>query len=68
MVSESDTDTVFLRPFLNILLSEFLIYMFIHTKFLLSPGEPSPTHGAERDIQIQKERMPTSVDILLLFR
>ena len=36
MVSESDTDTVFLRPFLNILLSEFLIYMLIHTKFLLS--------------------------------
>ena len=26
----------FLRPFLNILLSEFLIYMLIHTKFLLS--------------------------------
>ena len=25
---------------------------------------PSPTHGAERDIQIQKERMPTFVDIL----
>ena len=36
MVSESDTDTVFLRPFFNILLSEFLIYMLIHTKFLLS--------------------------------
>ncbi|MBO7192910.1 MAG: hypothetical protein J6V47_01330, partial [Bacteroidaceae bacterium] len=26
----------FLRPFLNILLSDFLIYMLIHTKFLLS--------------------------------
>ena len=48
MVSENDTDTVFLRPFLNILLSEFLIYMLIHTKFLLSRKNANLTDTACR--------------------
>ena len=39
------------------------------TKFLLSPGEPSPTHGTERDILIQKKKgCQLPLTSFLLFR
>ncbi len=60
MVSESDTDTVFLRPFLNILLSEFLIYMLIHTKFLLSLNLSNNRYPKKEETDIIEHRKTAS--------